>query len=95
MPDFQSRFPEVFRSLETRKDGSFPRICSPGSSEFASPYTDMLRASDVFRHGNPDAKIKEVKSWLNSKGVKDFEPVPLSADQLKKVRYCVLHSIST
>lgn len=51
----------------------------------------MLRASDVFRQSNPDAKIKEVRSWLNSKGVKDFEPVPLAADQLKKVGHCTSH----
>lgn len=48
-----------------------------------------MRASDVFRQDNPEAKVKEVKYWLNSKGVKDFEPVPLSADQLKKVINCV------
>lgn len=45
----------------------------------------MLRASEVFAQGNPDAKVKEIKSWLASKGVKDFDPVPLNADQLKKV----------
>lgn len=51
----------------------------------------MLRASDAFRQGNPDAKVKEIKAWLASKGVRDFEPVPLSADQLKKV--CPVFSI--
>ena len=48
-------------------------------------YLDMLRAADIFQQGNPDAKVKEIKSWLASKGVRDFDPVPLGADQLKKV----------
>ncbi|KAF8318373.1 hypothetical protein DL93DRAFT_2054516 [Clavulina sp. PMI_390] len=45
---------------------------------------DMLRSSEIFREGNADAKVKEIKAWLASKGVKDFEPVPLATDQLKK-----------
>ncbi|KAI0719397.1 exonuclease II [Cerioporus squamosus] len=45
----------------------------------------MLRATDVFaEESNPDAKVKEVKTWLNSKGVRDFEPVSLFCDQLAK-----------
>ncbi|RDX57163.1 hypothetical protein OH76DRAFT_1334582 [Lentinus brumalis] len=45
----------------------------------------MLRATDVFpEESHPDAKVKEVKSWLNSKGVRDFEPVSLFCDQLAK-----------
>ncbi|KIJ60330.1 hypothetical protein HYDPIDRAFT_98795 [Hydnomerulius pinastri MD-312] len=43
----------------------------------------MARASDIFSD-NPDAHIKEVKSWLKSKGVRDFEPVSLFSDQLTK-----------
>jgi hypothetical protein len=45
----------------------------------------MARASDVFIDGDADSKIQEVKSWLKSKGVRDFEPVSLFADQLTKV----------
>lgn len=47
----------------------------------------MVKAHDVFGDApNPDAKAKEVKTWLNSKGVRDFEPVSLFCDQLGKVR---------
>ena len=45
----------------------------------------MARASDVFTDGDPDSKVLEVKSWLKSRGVRDFEPVSLFADQLTKV----------
>lgn len=47
---------------------------------------DMARASDVFADGDADSKVLEVKSWLKSRGVRDFEPVSLFADQLTKVR---------
>jgi hypothetical protein len=46
---------------------------------------DMARASDVFIDGDADSKIHEVKSWLKSKGVRDFESVSFVADQLTKV----------
>ena len=46
----------------------------------------MARAEDIFHNEeDPDHKIKEVKKWLDSKGVRSFEPVSLFCDQLKKV----------
>ncbi|KAI1796936.1 exonuclease II [Ganoderma leucocontextum] len=45
----------------------------------------MVKGSDVFPNiQNPEAKVKEAKAWLNSKGVRDFEPVSLFCDQLGK-----------
>ncbi|KAF8834775.1 hypothetical protein BDN67DRAFT_914238 [Paxillus ammoniavirescens] len=44
---------------------------------------EMARGSDIFGE-NADTRVKEVKSWLKSKGVRDFEPVPLFSDQLTK-----------
>ncbi|KAG9314777.1 hypothetical protein JVU11DRAFT_3860 [Chiua virens] len=44
---------------------------------------DMARASDIFSD-NPDARVKEVKAWLKSKGIREFEPVSLFSDQLTK-----------
>ncbi|KAF9074552.1 XRN 5'-3' exonuclease N-terminus-domain-containing protein [Rhodocollybia butyracea] len=44
----------------------------------------MLRATDVFAGSNPDARVKEIKLWLKSKGVRDFEAVSLFCDQLSK-----------
>lgn len=47
----------------------------------------MSRATDVFPGDDKaaDAKVKEVRTWLAKKGVKDFEPVSLFCDQLDKV----------
>jgi hypothetical protein len=48
---------------------------------------EMARASDIFPQAeNPSMKAKEVRQWLATKGVRDFEPVSLFCDQLKKVR---------
>ena len=44
----------------------------------------MTRASDVFSE-DADARVKEAKHWLQTKGVRNFEPVSLFCDQLKKV----------
>jgi len=44
----------------------------------------MGRASDVFTDGDPDSKVLEVKSWLKSRAVRDFEQVSLLVDQLTK-----------
>jgi hypothetical protein len=43
----------------------------------------MTRATDIFAE-NADARVKEVKSWLKSRGVREFEPVSLFSDQLTK-----------
>lgn len=45
----------------------------------------MARAEDIFAPDIADIKLKEVKQWLQSKGVRSFEPVSLFCDQLKKV----------
>jgi 5'-3' exoribonuclease 1 len=45
----------------------------------------MAKASDILRVADPDARVKEAKAWLKSKGVRDFEPVSLFCDQLTKV----------
>jgi len=44
----------------------------------------MPMASQIFPEGDGDARLKEVKSWLASKGVRNFEPVPLFTDKLTK-----------
>ncbi|KAL4264437.1 5'-3' exoribonuclease 1 [Pleurotus pulmonarius] len=44
----------------------------------------MAKAEEVFSGPDPDNKVKEIKAWLKSKGVRDFEPVSLYADQLTK-----------
>jgi hypothetical protein len=47
----------------------------------------MLKASDAFPGSDPDLKIREIKAWLKSKGVRDFEPVTLFSDQIAKVSH--------
>lgn len=44
----------------------------------------MAKATEVL---GPEAesRVREVKHWLKSKGVRDFEPVSLFCDQLAKV----------
>ena len=37
----------------------------------------MARASDIFPGLDPNARMREIKSWLKSKGVWDFESVSL------------------
>lgn len=44
----------------------------------------MPKASDMFPGENADAQVKEIRSWLGTKGVKDFEPVDLTVDVLDK-----------
>lgn len=52
----------------------------------------MARSNEVFADAeNPDAKVKEVKHWLQTKGVRNFEPVSLFCDQLKKVCFYFFH----
>lgn len=55
--------------------------------ELIFEFVAMLKSSDVFSSSDADAKVKEVRSWLTSKGIRDFEPVSLFCDQLKKVRH--------
>lgn len=46
----------------------------------------MAKSENMFPDSDdPDASVKEVRSWLQSKGIRDFEPVSLFCDQLKKV----------
>ncbi|KAI0671842.1 exonuclease II [Trametes maxima] len=55
----------------------------------------MVKAADVFTGAqNADAKAKEVKSWLNTKGVRDFEPVSLFCDQLGKTAVKEIESLA-
>ncbi|KAI0649009.1 exonuclease II [Trametes meyenii] len=55
----------------------------------------MVKAADAFSgSSNADAKAKEVKTWLNTKGVRDFEPVSLFCDQLGKTAVKEIESLA-
>ncbi|THH13302.1 hypothetical protein EW146_g6897 [Bondarzewia mesenterica] len=46
---------------------------------------EMAKAASMFSNdADSDLKAKEVRTWLASKGVREFEPVSLFCDQLKK-----------
>ena len=45
----------------------------------------MINASEALPGSDPDGQIREIKAWLKSKGVRDFEPVSIYCDQLTKV----------
>lgn len=47
--------------------------------------TDMPSAASIFSGPRADLAVKEVKSWLNEKGIRDLEAVSLYCDQLDKV----------
>ncbi|CAA7269491.1 unnamed protein product [Cyclocybe aegerita] len=44
----------------------------------------MAKAAHIFPSSDPDGKVREIKQWLKTKGVRDFEPVSLFCDQLNK-----------
>ena len=45
----------------------------------------MVKASEVFSGTDSDGRVIEVRHWLKTKGVRDFESVSLFCDQLTKV----------
>ena len=52
---------------------------------------DIPQSSDAFfEESNPDQKVNEIKTWLKSKGVHNFEQVALNTDSLSKARSLLL-----
>lgn len=46
----------------------------------------MATASSLFPQlPDPEAKVREIKGWLKSKGVRDFEPVEIGMEVLGAV----------
>lgn len=80
--EYMIAFPEIFRCLDVGGDGM--RFLESSHTILSIHSTAMLKASDVLPGANPDSRVREIKSWLKSKGVRDFEPVPLACDQLSK-----------
>ena len=74
------RFPEVFQILDDDGDGQCDAIqdCNCTNTNI-----DMAQAYDIFDE-KADECVREVKAWLKSNGVRDFEPVSLFSDQLTK-----------
>ncbi|KAI0052258.1 hypothetical protein FA95DRAFT_1483852 [Auriscalpium vulgare] len=56
---------------------------------------DMAKAATTFQGvDDPDARAKEIRSWLATKGVRDFEPVSLFCDQLKKTTVAEIEKLA-
>lgn len=47
--------------------------------------SDFLKLSEVFPGPNSGARVRELKAWLVTKGIRDFEAVPLNCDKVGKV----------
>ncbi|TFY75929.1 hypothetical protein EWM64_g8082 [Hericium alpestre] len=74
--EFSDKAVDLLREYKARYPEVFRSLDSDNDS--------MAKASNIFHTDNPDASAKEVRTWLASKGVRDFEPVSLFCDQLKK-----------
>ena len=56
-----------------------------GSWLYLMQFVAMMKASEIFPGIDSDEKVVEVRHWLKTKGVRDFEAVSLFCDQLTKV----------
>ncbi|KZV90588.1 hypothetical protein EXIGLDRAFT_616721 [Exidia glandulosa HHB12029] len=74
--EFSDKALTLIRSYKTMFPEVFQRLDNRGD--------DFPRAADVFQGTDPDMRLREAKAWLAKQGIKDFEPVPLSSDQLSK-----------
>ncbi|KDQ53175.1 hypothetical protein JAAARDRAFT_137669 [Jaapia argillacea MUCL 33604] len=74
--EFSEKAVELIRDYKLKYPEVFQKLDFGGDA--------MARATEVFPGPDADARAKEVRTWLNTKGVRDFEPVSLFCDQLKK-----------
>ncbi|KAI0077090.1 hypothetical protein K474DRAFT_1163307 [Panus rudis PR-1116 ss-1] len=74
--EFSDKAVDLIREYRDKYPEVFNSLSRSGDS--------MARASDLFAGADADIKVKEIKNWLASKGVKNLEPVSLFCDQLKK-----------
>ncbi|KAF8975312.1 exonuclease II [Cyathus striatus] len=75
--EFSEKAIELLREYKEKYPDIFQSLDRTGDA--------MAQASDVLSGPDPDSRVKEIKGWLKSKGVHDFEPVSLFCDQLGKV----------
>ncbi|TFK36739.1 hypothetical protein BDQ12DRAFT_239185 [Crucibulum laeve] len=74
--EFSDKAVELFREYKEKFPDVFRMLDGTGDA--------MAKAAEVLAGDDPDGRVKEIKSWLKSKGVRDFEPVSLFCDQLTK-----------
>ncbi|KAG6873483.1 hypothetical protein C0995_015186 [Termitomyces sp. Mi166 len=68
----------------TRKDGRHWEYSEKAVELIRDYKAAMAQASAILPGTDPDARVREIKGWLKSKGARDFEPVSLFCDQLSK-----------
>ena|SRR6266498_3582985 len=85
----QNEFPDVFHVVERSGDGK--SCISITCALYLIYFIEMVRATELSPGPDPDGRVRSIKAWLKSKGVRDFEPVSLFCDQLAKVCHSSLH----
>jgi len=56
----------------------------------------MLQASELYPNDkDADSKVKAIKSWLGTKGVRDLEPVSLNAEALDKETIAEIEALAS
>ncbi|KZT29735.1 hypothetical protein NEOLEDRAFT_470473 [Neolentinus lepideus HHB14362 ss-1] len=74
--EFSEKAVQLIREYKTKAPEVFRAVERSGDA--------MTKSTEIFPNEDSDARVKELKAWLATKGVRDFEPVSLVCDQLKK-----------
>lgn len=84
--DYSEKAVDLLREYKS----NFPALfrCLDGNGDA------MIKASEALPGPDPDGQVREIKSWLKSKGVRDFEPVSLYCDQLTKETVAELEALA-
>ncbi|PPQ66718.1 hypothetical protein CVT24_008819 [Panaeolus cyanescens] len=95
--EYKAQFPELFTSLDKGGDGRtflalFKHLLT--FTPFFLRFKAIAKASEILPGPDPDAKVREIKQWLKTKGVRDFEPVSLFCDQLSKETVTEIESLA-
>ncbi|EJD04658.1 uncharacterized protein FOMMEDRAFT_83761 [Fomitiporia mediterranea MF3/22] len=81
--EFSEKAIELIREYKDAFPELFQKLINSGDH--------IARASDIFTGDKPDAQVREAKTWLSKKGVRDLEAVSLFCDQLDKE--CVIQVV--
>jgi hypothetical protein len=56
----------------------------------------MLKSSELYPNDkDADSKVKAIKSWLGTQGVREFDPVPLNAEALDKETVAEIEALAS
>ncbi|KAG7451466.1 uncharacterized protein BT62DRAFT_883045 [Guyanagaster necrorhizus] len=74
--EFSEKAIKLLIDYKTKFPDIFRSLDEPGDA--------MAKASEVLSVPDSDGRVREIKIWLKTQGVRDFEPVSLFCDQLTK-----------